>query len=266
MNYLLAFILLVVVFILTNENEHYDLFGFSGYTVPRETQLMDPFPNLTGYEQVKNDANADLMESIVLKTTKEIHKRTGISNYIIETTSMKKLVKETATIYECQFMTVKKNGFSFGFSVVVWFIAEDRKPLKLLAIRSQPIGFQNPNQTLGFNEKTMGKDFIDYKLVRENHIPDKSDFDSSMSVFRDPNAELTRVYIEEPVGVDVQTKQVKNELHELREDIEENVNVARKKTDKFLRNLENDPELVRGLKKIERTIKSGFETVKNKLQ
>jgi len=74
------------------------------------------------------------------------------------------------------------------------------------------------------------------------------------------------VYVEEPVGVDVQTKQVKNELHELREDIEENVNVARKKTDNFLRNLENDPELVRGLKKIERTIKSGFETVKNKLQ
>lgn len=262
MNYLLAFILLVVVFILTNENEHYDLFGFSGYTVPRETQLMDPFPNLSGYEQVKNDANADVMERVVLLTNKEIHDRTGISNYIIETTSMKKFVKETATIYECQFMTVKKNGFSFGFSVVVWFISEEKKPLKLMAIRSQPIGFQNPNQTLGFTEKTMGKDFVDYKLIRENHILDKSDFDMSMSVFRDPNAEIARAYIEEPESADVQTKRIKNELSELREDIEENVDAVRKRTDTFLRNLENDPQLVKGLNKIGSVIK----TVKNKLQ
>ena len=58
MNYLVAFLLLVVVYMLTNENESY---GFSGYTVPRETQLMDPFPNLIGFEEVKNDATADLM-------------------------------------------------------------------------------------------------------------------------------------------------------------------------------------------------------------
>lgn len=143
MNYLVAFLLLVVVYMLTNENESY---GFSGYTVPRETQLMDPFPNLIGFEEVKNDATADLMESVVLLTNKEIHKRTGISNYIIETTSMKKYRKqkeEPATVYECRFMTVKKNGFSFGFSVVVWFIVEEQKPIRLLAIRSQPIGF-NP--------------------------------------------------------------------------------------------------------------------------
>jgi hypothetical protein len=71
--------------------------------------------------------------------------RTGIKNYIIETTSMKKFTgKETENMYECRFMTVKKNGFSFGFSVVVWFIAEGNKPLRLLAIRSQPIGYQPP--------------------------------------------------------------------------------------------------------------------------
>lgn len=33
MNYLVAFLLLVVVYVLTNENESY---GFAGYTTPRE--------------------------------------------------------------------------------------------------------------------------------------------------------------------------------------------------------------------------------------
>ena len=267
MNYLLAFILLIVVFILTNEREAYDMFGFSGYVVPKQTQLMDPYPELRGYEQVKNDATADLMESVVLLTNKEIHKRTGIANYIIETMSMKKFIKKDDTVYECQFMTVKKDGFSFGFSVTVWFIGEEKKPLRLLAIRSQPIGYQNSDQTLSFVGQGMGKDFESYKLIRNNHTPDRSDFDASMKMFRDPELEVIRPYVDkEPESADVQSKRVNAELLELREDIEENVNVARKKTDDFLRNLENDQSLVNGLRKIGSTVSSGFETVKNKLQ
>ena len=199
MNYLLTFVLIVIVFVLTNESEGY---GFSGYTVPRETQLMDPFPNLTGYEPTKNDANGDLMESIVLLTNKEIHKRTGISNYIIETTTMQKYTKETASIYECGFMTVKKDGFSFGFSVVVWVILEDQKTPTLLAIRSQPLGFQTSDQVMSLSEKTMGKDFLKYNIVRDKHIPSKGAFDTSMSVFKDQNFEPSRPYIIEPERVD----------------------------------------------------------------
>ena len=74
MNYLVAFILLFIVYILTNENESY---GFSGYVTPRETQLMDPFPDMTGWEETQNDAKADLMEAVVLMTNKEIYNRTG---------------------------------------------------------------------------------------------------------------------------------------------------------------------------------------------
>ena len=239
MNYLLAFVLLIIVFVLTNEGEGY---GFSGYTVPRETQLMDPFPNLTGYESTKNDANADLMESIVLLTNKEIHKRTGIQNYIIETTSMKKFTKEAASIYECRFMTVKKGGFSFGFSIVVWVILEDRKPPKLLAIRSQPIGFQNSDRVISLSEKSMGKDFLNYNIVRDNHIPSRDQFDTSMSALRDQNVELTRAYIEEPESVEVQTKQARAELHELSEDVEETVTVVRNTVDKYLQKLESEFE------------------------
>ena len=235
MNYLLAFVLIVIVFVLTNESESY---GFSGYTVPRETQLMDPFPNLTGYEHAKNDANGDLMESIVLLTNKEIHKRTGVSNYIIETTTMKKYTKETATIYECGFMTVKKGGFSFGFSVVVWVILEDRKPPKLLAIRSQPIGFQNSDQVISLSEKTMGKDFLKYDIVRDNHIPSRGDFDTSMSVFRDQNVDISRPYIKEPESAE----QVKEELQELSEDVEQTVNTVRKNVNKYLQKLESEFE------------------------
>jgi len=247
MNYLVAFILLIVVFVLTNENEAY---GLSGYVRPRETQLMDPFPDMTGWEEAKNDASADLMERVVMLTNGEIHSRSGIKNYIIETTSMKKFTKEAENIYECRFMTVKKNGFSFGFSVVVWFIAEGNKPLRLLAIRSQPIGYQPSNEDPG---KSMGKDFINYNLVKENHIPDKSDFDSSMAVFRDPNARVERLYIPDPIGTDI--KETRANLANLRSDVEEGVNTTGRNVSKFLRNLEDDPSLVRGLERI------GFETV-----
>tara|TARA_R110002050_G_scaffold212298_1_gene348341 strand:- start:413 stop:1018 length:606 start_codon:yes stop_codon:yes gene_type:complete len=193
MNYLLALVLLVIVFVLTSESESY---SFSGYK-PEIRILMDPFPNLKGYEPVKNDANADLMESIVLLTNKEIHKRTGIQNYIIETTSMQKFSKENSIIYECRFMTMKKGGFSFGFSVVVWVILEDSKPPKLLAIRSQPTGVQNSDQLISLSDKTMGKEFLEYKIVKEKHIPSKEDFDASVGVFRDENVQPVRSYIEE---------------------------------------------------------------------
>ena len=225
MNYLLTFVLIVIVFVLTNESESY---SFSGNTVPRETQLMDPFPNLTGYDPVKNDANADLMESIVLLTNKEIHKRTGVSNYIIETTTMKKYAKETASIYECGFMTVKKGGFSFGFSVLVWVILEDRKPPKLLAIRSQPIGFQHSDQVLSLSEKTMGKDFLKYNIVRDKHIPSRGDFDTSMSAFRDQNFDISRTFTLEPESPD----QVKVEL-----------TTSGKTVNKYLQKFESEFEL-----------------------
>ena len=228
MNYLLALVLIVIVYVLINENES-ESYNFSGYK-PDIRILMDPFPNLKGYESAKNDANADLMENIVLLTNKEIHKRTGISNYIIETTYMQKFSKENSIIYECRFMTMKKDGFSFGFSVVVWVIVEDAKPPKLLAIRSQPTGVQDSDQLISLSDKTMGKEFLEYKIVKEKHIPSREDFDASVGVFRNQNVEPNRSYIE----VDKF-----NEFRELTRDVSSAGNTISKYLTKFESELES---------------------------
>ena len=51
-------------------------------------------------------------------------------------------------------------------------------------------------------------------------------------------------------------------VKELSDEVETGVNNARSDTNNFLRGLENDPALIRGLKKIER----GLESVKNNLR
>lgn len=243
MNYLVAFILLVIVYLLTNENS--ESYGFSGFVKPRETQLMDEYPDMTGWEETRNDAKNDLMEAIVLLTNREIYNRTGIKNYIIETTSMKKFMKETEQMYECHFMTVKKNGFSFGFSVVVWVIAEGKKPLRLLAIRSQPIGYQPSHEVPG---KSMGKEFANYNLIKENNIPNKGDLDASTAVFRKPVVNLTVKTPNLPESTD-DVDEARANLAKLRSDAEEGVNNFERSASKFLRNLENDPNLIRGLER-----------------
>ena len=77
MNYLLAFILLIVVFILTNEREAYDMFGFSGYVVPKQTQLMDPYPELKGYDQVKTTLQRTLWRVWSCSQTKKFIREPG---------------------------------------------------------------------------------------------------------------------------------------------------------------------------------------------
>jgi hypothetical protein len=88
----------------------------------------------------------------------------------------------------------------------------------------------------------MGKDFLKYNIVRDKHIPSRGAFDTSMSVFRDQNVELSRPYLEEPESAEVQTKQVKAELQELSEDLEETVTTVRKTVDKYLQKLESEFE------------------------
>jgi hypothetical protein len=51
---------------------------------------------------------------------------------------------------------------------------------------------------MSLSEKTMGKDFLKYNIVRDNLIPSKGAFDTSMSVFKDQNFEPSRPYIIEP--------------------------------------------------------------------
>jgi hypothetical protein len=75
------------------------------------------------------------------------------------------------------FMAVKKDGFSFGFSVVASYEVENGK-VRLVSLRSQPLGVDVPSDVSAFAEGSPGKEFIDYKLVKEVAYPTKAELDS----------------------------------------------------------------------------------------
>ena len=110
MNYLLAFILILIVILLTTNMEMFtETFGLSGYTKSvSPVKLNDPRPNLDGFEEFEVSLNNDAMEDFVLKANNEISKRTGVCTYIIETTAVKGYRKERDEIYELMFMAMKK--------------------------------------------------------------------------------------------------------------------------------------------------------------
>jgi hypothetical protein len=76
------------------------------------------------------------------------------------------------------FMVMKKGGFSFGFSVVASFEVENGK-VRIVSLRSQPIGVEAPGDVSAFTEGSAGKEFIEYQLVKEAAVPTKSEFDSA---------------------------------------------------------------------------------------
>ena len=180
MNYLIAIILLVLVIYLTTSRESFtEAFGLSGYTKPVGViKLDDPRADLSKYTEVEASVDNDNMEEFVLQANKEISKRTGICTYIIETTTVRHYKGEQNDIYECMFMAVKKGGFSFGFSVVASYEVEKSGKVTLISLRSQPLGVQVPSDVKAFSEGSDGKEFLDYKLVREVASPTKAELDS----------------------------------------------------------------------------------------
>lgn len=179
MNVLLIIALLVVVILLTRHESFTESFGFSGYTKPTgSVRFDDDKPNLVGYTQAEAKVTNDLMDKFVMLTNKEIEKRSGLCTYIIETTSVKKYTNDSKTLYECNFMTVKNNGFAFGFSVTASFeVVGDS--VKLISLRSQPLGVQTPADVTPYTEGSSGKEFIEYELVKEKAVPTKSEFETA---------------------------------------------------------------------------------------
>lgn len=179
MNYLLAFVLVLVVLILTTNHEKFtETFGLSGYTKPRESvKLDDPRPDLSKYTEVEAKVDNDMMEEFVLTANKEISKRTGLCTYIIETTSIKHYKGEEKDIYECMFMTMKNGGFSYGFSVVASYEVENGK-VRIISLRTQPLGVQAPQDITPFTEGSEGKEFVKYELVKEVAMPSSTELES----------------------------------------------------------------------------------------
>ena len=180
MNYLVVISLLVLVLLLTTTREKFtEAFGLSGYTKPTKTiKLADPRPDLSKYTKVDEVAvDNDMVEEFVLQANKEISKRTGLCTYIIETTAIHKYKGEEKDIFECMFMTIKKDGFSFGFSVVASYEVENGK-VRLFSLRSQPLGVDAPSDVSAFTDGAPGKEFVDYNLVKEVAFPTKAELDS----------------------------------------------------------------------------------------
>ena len=180
MNYFLAFTLIVVViYITTNMESFTETFGLSGYTKPvPPVKLNDPRPNLEGFEKIEISVDNDLMEDFVIKANNEINKRTGMCTYIIETTAINGYRKDDVDIYDVMFMSVKKDGFSFGFSISASFEVQNGKS-RIVSLRSQPLGVQGPGDVSAFTGDAVGKEFVKYELVKESAVPTKSEFDSA---------------------------------------------------------------------------------------
>jgi hypothetical protein len=176
MNYIFVIASIVIALILLTKRES---FGMAGYTKPVErVQLDDPRPDLSKYTKVETSVDNDMIEEFVLKANKEISTRTGVCTYIIETTSVNQYRGEEDSIFECMFMVIKNNGFSFGFSVVASFEVKG-KNVRLIALRSQPLDVQAPSDITPFTEGSQAKEFVDYQIVKEVAVPTKDEFDSA---------------------------------------------------------------------------------------
>jgi hypothetical protein len=185
MNWSLAILLIAIVLLLTVKREPFtEIFGFSGHTKPTgRVRFDDSKPDLTSYRQAEADVNNDMIQEFVLQTNKEISKRTGLCTYIIETVAVKKYVAPTTNaegalvssgkndVYEAIFMTVKNNGFSFGFTVVSYFEVTNGGAITLKSLRTQPLSVESDSSVSPFKGDPSGKEFVNYELVKEKAIP-----------------------------------------------------------------------------------------------
>lgn len=171
-------ILLVLVILSIMKRENYtETFGLSGYNKPvNYLKLNDPRPDLSGYSRVEGNVDNDMMEKFVLGTNKELYKRLGFSSYIIETQSVKVYRSSQNSLYECTFTVIRNKGFAFGFVVVATFDVSGNKT-KLISLRSQPMGDQSPSNVKIYTKSSAGKDFLNYKLVKEGAIPNVGELD-----------------------------------------------------------------------------------------
>jgi len=174
---LISWVVLAVIMAVFNRENFSESFGFSGYKKPVDyVKLNDPRPDMSGYSQVESNVNHDMMEKFVLKTNNELYERLKFPTYIIETQSVNQYNGSQNTVYECIFTVVKKGGFSVGFTAVAIFEVIGDK-FKLSALRSQPLSTQSPDNIEVYTEGSRGKEFVDYKLVKESAIPNISELD-----------------------------------------------------------------------------------------
>ena len=114
MNKLILVISIIIILYIMSRTELYSL-------DKKEPLLSDEGIDTSDYneENDKISISNDLMQEMILKTNKEVSKKTGLCTYIIETTEVKKYTHKINgnEVYRCMFMVVKHGGFDFGFLV-----------------------------------------------------------------------------------------------------------------------------------------------------
>jgi hypothetical protein len=164
-----------------------------------EIVLNDPLPNMIEYAKVsKVRANHDVMEKIVLATNRYILEKTGIDNYIIETTALKQFrhKQKNHDMYRCMFMVVKKKGFAHGASVTADIMVVNDQTIggagtggvRVLSARSQPMDIKPPADSTPFESKTKGSEFIPYEEIRNSQ-------DEMLKALQNPNVVLNKTVI-----------------------------------------------------------------------
>ena len=75
-------------------------------------------------------------------------------------------------------MAVKNSGFAYGVSVVASFEVKDSN-VRLISLRTQPLDVQTPVDISPYTEGASGKEFIDYRLVKETAVPKLSELENA---------------------------------------------------------------------------------------
>ena len=166
---ILLFIL--VILLLMSREEKYSVASKGNGVIA----LNDPLPNMVEYVPTKTIVNHDIMESLVLTTSKYIKEKTGINNYIIETSGLKQFVHKHKNhgMYRCMFMVLKRGGFPYGFMVSVDILVTDAssigkagKPnVRVISARSQPMNVKPPANKTPFESSIEGHEYIPFENI-----------------------------------------------------------------------------------------------------
>jgi hypothetical protein len=169
---ILLFIL--VILLLMSREEKYSVASKESGVIA----LNDPLPNMAEYMPTNTIVNHDIMESLVLTTSKYIKERTGINNYIIETSGLKQFVHKHKNhgMYRCMFMVLKRGGFPYGFMVSVDILVTNAssigkagKPnVRVISARSQPMNVKPPANKTPFESSIEGHEYIPFDEINKS--------------------------------------------------------------------------------------------------
>jgi hypothetical protein len=165
--------ILVILLVMSREEKYSIASKESGAIV-----LNDPLPNMVEYVQTKAIVNHDVMESLVLTTSKYIKEKTGINNYIIETSGLKQFTHKhkNHAMYRCMFMVLKRGGFPYGFMVSVDILVTDASSIgkagkpntRVISARSQPMNVKPPADRTPFESTIQGHEYIPFTEIRKS--------------------------------------------------------------------------------------------------